>query len=332
MSQQILNNLESTGVFRTKINDNFTELYNRPYGIDTSVRSLTSKYTSTYTTVQANSASWAIDSTTDTGVRALTAGWVGGNSAYTNLVSNSAAYLSAVNLSFLAVSGNWNSAYSTVQANSASWAIDSTTDTGVRGLTAGWVGGNSAYTTVQNNSASWAIDSTTDTGVRALTSNWVGGKSAYTTVQNNSSNWSSVYTTVYNNSASYVTTSFVNGKFLPLSGGAIGVVTETKATPTISTNTLTLDLATASLFYVNLNAAITTFTLTNVPTSPKVFSFTLQFVADGTARTVTWPTGTRWSGGTGPTITSTANKVDTFTFLTHDGGANWFAYTSNQNQ
>jgi hypothetical protein len=298
MSQQILNNLESTGVFRTKINDNFTELYNRPYGIDTSVRSLTSKYTSTYTTVQANSASWAIDSTTDTGVRALTAGWVGGNSAYTNLVSNSAAYLSAVNLSFLAVSGNWNSAYSTVQANSASWAIDSTTDT----------------------------------GVRALTSNWVGGKSAYTTVQNNSSNWSSVYTTVYNNSASYVTTSFVNGKFLPLSGGAIGVVTETKATPTISTNTLTLDLATASLFYVNLNAAITTFTLTNVPTSPKVFSFTLQFVADGTARTVTWPTGTRWSGGTGPTITSTANKVDTFTFLTHDGGANWFAYTSNQNQ
>jgi hypothetical protein len=24
--------------------------------------------------------------------------------------------------------------------------------------------------------------------------------------------------------------------------------------------------------------------------------------------------------------------VDTFAFITHDGGTNWFAYTSNQNQ
>lgn len=298
MSQQILNNLESTGTFRTKLNDNFTELYNRPYGIDTSVRSLTSNYTSTYTTVQTYSASWGVDSTTDTAVRELTAGWVGGNAAYTNLVSNSAAYLSAVNLSFLSVSGYWDS----------------------------------TYTTVNSKSASWGVDSTTDTAVRELTSNWVGGNSAYTTVQNKSGSWDSTYSTVQTYSASYATTSFVNGKFLPLSGGPIGVVTETKATPAISTNTLTLDLATASLFYVNLNASITTMTLQNVPASPAVVSFTLQFVADGTARTVTWPTGTRWSGGTTPTITSTLNKVDTFTFLTHDGGANWFAYTSNQNQ
>lgn len=109
-------------------------------------------------------------------------------------------------------------------------------------------------------------------------------------------------------------------------------VTETKATPSITSNVLTLDLSIATLFYVNLNAPITTFTLTNVPASPKVYSFTLQFVADGTLRAVTWPTGTRWSGGTAPTLTSTLNKVDTFTFLTHDGGTNWFAYTSNQNQ
>jgi hypothetical protein len=26
------------------------------------------------------------------------------------------------------------------------------------------------------------------------------------------------------------------------------------------------------------------------------------------------------------------NKIDTFTFLTHDGGSNWFAFTSSQNQ
>jgi hypothetical protein len=117
-----------------------------------------------------------------------------------------------------------------------------------------------------------------------------------------------------------------------LSGLHLGYITETKVTPTISTNVLTLDLASAAFFSVNLNQSITTFTLTNVPSSPRVYSFTLQFVADGTARTVTWPTGTRWSGNTPPTLTSTLNKVDTFAFLTHDEGTNWFAYTSNQNQ
>jgi hypothetical protein len=106
---------------------------------------------------------------------------------------------------------------------------------------------------------------------------------------------------------------------------------ETKATPTISAGALTLDLSSASLFYVTLNSAVT-ITLTNIPTSPRVHSFTLQFVGDSTARTVTWPTNTRWAGGTPPTPTSALNKVDTFTFLTHDGGSNWFAFVSNQNQ
>jgi len=106
----------------------------------------------------------------------------------------------------------------------------------------------------------------------------------------------------------------------------------TKAAPSISAGVLTLNLSSASLFYVNLNAAITTFTLQNVPASPGVHSFSLQFVADGTARTVAWPVSFRWTAGTTPTLTSTLNKIDTFTFLTHDGGSNWFAFTSSQNQ
>ena len=35
------------------------------------------------------------------------------------MVSNSSAYLSAVDLSFLSVSGNWDSAYTTVSSNSS---------------------------------------------------------------------------------------------------------------------------------------------------------------------------------------------------------------------
>jgi hypothetical protein len=126
--------------------------------------------------------------------------------------------------------------------------------------------------------------------------------------------------------------------YLPLSGGTLtGMlnvlsVTETKQTPLITANTLTLNLGSAVVFHVNLNCAISTFTLTNVPASPRVYSFALQLSADGTSRSVVWPTGTRWSGGSAPTLTTTAGKVDTFTFLTHDGGTSWFGFTNDQNQ
>lgn len=47
---------------------------------------------------------------------------------------------------------NWDAAFTTVQANSGSWATDSTVDTGVRDLTGNW---QSTFTTVQTNSSSW---------------------------------------------------------------------------------------------------------------------------------------------------------------------------------
>jgi hypothetical protein len=47
---------------------------------------------------------------------------------------------------------NWDVAFTTVQANSASWATDSTVDTGVRALTGNW---QDTFTTVQTNSALW---------------------------------------------------------------------------------------------------------------------------------------------------------------------------------
>jgi hypothetical protein len=109
-----------------------------------------------------------------------------------------------------------------------------------------------------------------------------------------------------------------------------GIPVETKATPAISAGTLTLNLSTATFFYVTLNA-ITSVVFSTPPASPKVFSFTLQFVANGTAYAVTWPASVRWSGGIVPVITITNNKIDTFTFVTHDGGTNWFAFVSGQN-
>ena len=84
--------------------------------------------------------------------------------AYTNLVSNSAAYLSATDLSFLSVSGNWNNTFSNVQSNSANW--------------------NSGYTYANTNSA--------------------GNIAVNTTVISNSANWNSAYTNLVSNSAAYL--------------------------------------------------------------------------------------------------------------------------------
>jgi hypothetical protein len=133
-------------------------------GSSSDVSQLSANWESTYTTVQSNSSTWNYDGTD---IKALTAGWVGGNEAYTNLISNSAAYLSGVDLSFLNVSGNWDSTYTTVQSNSANWNYQGTD---IKSLTANW---QSAYTTLSSNSASYVRTNTSDATpvyfIRALT-------------------------------------------------------------------------------------------------------------------------------------------------------------------
>jgi hypothetical protein len=107
---------------------------------------------------------------------------------------------------------------------------------------------------------------------------------------------------------------------------------ESYTSPAISSGTLTLDLSGSNFFKVSLNAAITTLTISNVPTSLMASAFTLEFTADGTARAVTWPASIKWPSGTAPTLTSTNGKSDTFAFYTVDGGTSWKAFVSGQNQ
>jgi hypothetical protein len=82
--------------------------------VDTEVRSLTSNWESTYTTVQSNSAQWA--SNVDTEVRSLTSNW---ESTYTTVQSNSAQWASNVDTEVRALSSNWQSAYTTYSGNSS---------------------------------------------------------------------------------------------------------------------------------------------------------------------------------------------------------------------
>lgn len=56
----------------------------------------------------------------------------------------------------------------------------------------------------------------------------------------------------------------------------------------------------------------------------------LKVVQDATgSRTATWPAAVHWSGGTAPTLTTTANKVDIFTF--YYDGTTYFGVTSGLN-
>jgi len=116
-----------------------------------------------------------------------------------------------------------------------------------------------------------------------------------------------------------------------LTTATITSLVETKTAPTISSGTLTLNCSLGNVFHVSLNAAITTLTISNIPTTGSAFGITLAFTMDGTARAVTWGASIKWSGGTAPTLTSTSSKVDIFVLTTWDGGTTWFAMVGGQN-
>ena len=115
-----------------------------------------------------------------------------------------------------------------------------------------------------------------------------------------------------------------------LTTATITSLVETKTAPAISSGTLTLNCALGNVFAVSLNAAITTLTISNIPTTGNAFGITLAFTMDGTARAVTWGAAIKWSGSA-PTLSSTNNKVDIFVLTTWDGGTTWYAMVGGQN-
>jgi hypothetical protein len=92
-----------------------------------------------------------------------------------------------------------------------------------------------------------------------------------------------------------------------------------------SSTAITLALTNGTVQIVTLTAS-TTITM---PTAALGKSFILLLRQDATgSRTVTWST-VNWSGGTAPTITSTASKQDIFSFFSD--GTSWYGVTVGQN-
>ena len=116
-----------------------------------------------------------------------------------------------------------------------------------------------------------------------------------------------------------------NKVFLPNNASSV------RTAPAISAGTLAIDLNSATVFDVSLNANITTFTITNIQLTGRTSSFVLIFTADGTARSVTWPASFKWPNAVAPTITAASTKKDIYTFFTLDGGTTWQALITGQN-
>lgn len=101
--------------------------------------------------------------------------------------------------------------------------------------------------------------------------------------------------------------------------------TEEVATANTST-AYTIDLANGSVQVLTLTGNCT-FTF---PTATAGKGFILLLKQDATgSRTATWPAAVKWPGGTAPTITATASKLDKYVFTAD--GTNWYGSNAGQN-
>lgn len=109
-----------------------------------------------------------------------------------------------------------------------------------------------------------------------------------------------------------------------MNGVIVGVATYS---PT-GGGTATLDCAAATRHVITMPAGNITIAVTNASTSQPFIVEIIQDVVG--SRTVTWFSTIKWTGGSAPTLTTTASKKDTFGFITTSSG-NYDGYTVGKN-
>lgn len=138
-------------------------------------------------------------------------------------------------------------------------------------------------------------------------------------------------------------TSPESGDFVPVDGGtgtrkmapgAMRQVSETFASITPSSGVLTVDLSAGTVFNASLTGNVSSFTVSNAIAS-RANAFTLILAQDGTGgRTVSFTfTGKtlKWPSAVAPSISTAANKVDVYSFVSADGGSTWLGFVGGQN-
>ena len=106
---------------------------------------------------------------------------------------------------------------------------------------------------------------------------------------------------------------------------------ETSTTPAISSGSLTLDLQTGNVFEVTLTQNVTSLILANPPPAGSAGSCTLILKQDAVGgRALAWPASVRWAGGIASVVTSAANAIDVYAFVTRDAGTTWYGFPGGQ--
>ncbi len=110
---------------------------------------------------------------------------------------------------------------------------------------------------------------------------------------------------------------------VPGAAKANGGGQETLVTNSTVTGSYTVNLANGNVFSLTLTGN-TTLAFSGA-VAGKACSFSLYIKQDATgSRTITWPSGIKWSGGA-PSLTTTANALDIFVLESLDGGTTWYA-------
>jgi len=106
----------------------------------------------------------------------------------------------------------------------------------------------------------------------------------------------------------------------------------------ISSGNVNIDLAKAQTFNLNVNSAVSQFTVLNPPTGST--TFTIKIVQGSTAFSVgidTFKTSAGvgltvyWPSGVLPVVTLVANKIDIYSFKSFDGCSSLFGIVGGQN-
>ena len=216
----------------------------------------------------------------------------------------------AVNLGSLANYVNANSTVVTVNGTSLSISSNTaftgsnTTFTG----TALAISSNTTFTgsvTMSNATISGGIlaNSSYGTAGQLLASN---GSSTYW-VAPPSTNTSDSY--VWTNTHIFNSTLTTNNTLLIAASYRTGVIT-------VAANNVDCSLGN---YFIRTTTGAISWTVSNVPATG-AYTFLLE-LTNGGSNTQTWYTGTKWPGGTAPTLT--ASGVDVLGFITDDGGTNW---------
>jgi hypothetical protein len=98
-----------------------------------------------------------------------------------------------------------------------------------------------------------------------------------------------------------------------------------------TSNAVTWDITSKQVLRLNLNANITTFTVSGTLASYAGVSYMVVVRYNG-GSSITWPTSVKWAAGTAPTLTGTSGKVDIFFFSieTTDGTNYYLCDTGNR--